>query len=76
MNKRRKKCECALTKSIVRIQKVLLMLIKKLFYAKKKEISVHPGAVNNGKFVTLTPFQKNRPKSIKPPQTNAKKVCF
>jgi len=23
--------------------------------------------VKNGKFVTLTPFQKNRPKSMKPP---------
>ncbi len=28
---------------------------------------VSPGGVKNGKFVTLTPFQKNRPKSMKPP---------
>jgi len=27
-----------------------------------------PGGVKNGKFVTLTPFQKNRPKSMKPPR--------
>jgi len=35
-----------------------------------------PGGVKNGKFVTLTPFQKNRPKSIKTPHINAKKVYF
>jgi hypothetical protein len=52
------------------------MLIKKLFYTQKKEISVHPGAVNNGKFVTQTPFQKNRPKSMKPPRPTPRKFAF
>jgi hypothetical protein len=41
-----------------------------------QEKSVIPGGVKNGKFVTLTPFEKNRPESMKPPQTNAKKFCF
>jgi hypothetical protein len=33
-----------------------------------------PGGITNGKFVTLTPFIKNRPKSMKTPHTNAKKI--
>jgi len=34
------------------------------------------GSVKNGKFVTLIPFQENRPKSMKPPQTKKRNFAF
>jgi len=37
---------------------------------------VTPGGVKNGNFVTLTPFQKNRPKSMKPPRPTQRKFAF
>jgi len=36
---------------------------------------VTPGAYKNEKFVTSTPFNKKRPKLLKTPHTQAKKVC-
>jgi len=37
---------------------------------------VHPGGIKNGKFVTLTPFQKNRSKSMNPPRPKLRKFSF
>jgi len=37
---------------------------------------VTPRGVKNGKFVTLTPFQKNRPTSMKPPRPTQRKFAF
>ena len=34
------------------------------------------GGVKNGKFVTLTPFKKNRPKSMKPPRQTQRNFAF
>jgi hypothetical protein len=44
-------------------------------YAVKKTCHM-AGGVKNGKFVTLTPFQKNRPKSMKPPRPTQRKFAF
>ncbi len=35
-----------------------------------------PGGVKNGKFFTLTLFQKNRPKSMKPSRPTQRKFAF
>jgi hypothetical protein len=51
-----------------------LRAIKKPFIAKLN--CMRPGGVKNGKFVTLTPFQKNRPISMKPPRPTQRKFAF
>jgi len=35
-----------------------------------------PGGVRRGKFVKLTPFEKNPPKSMKPPRPKQRKFFF
>jgi hypothetical protein len=45
------------------------------FRAQKKN-KINAGGVKNRKFVTLTPYQKNRPKSMKPPRPMQRKFAF
>ena len=46
------------------------------YFSVMKYFYVYTGGVKNGKFVTLTPFQKNRPESIKPPRPMQIKFAF
>ena len=41
-----------------------------------KKMNVHSGRAKNGKFVKLTHFKKNRPKSMKPPRPTQRKYAF
>jgi hypothetical protein len=57
----------ALVSSSLKLQNITSFLEKKIS-------EDYAGGITNGKFVTLTPFKKNRPKSMKTPHTNAKKI--
>ncbi len=48
----------------------------KLLHLLKVTKMYNTGRGQNGKFVTLTPYQKNRPKSMKPPRPTQRKFAF